>query len=58
MGWEAGIQYDGDVFRAAQVLQNLSTYSPGATEYEVSPRRRLSSSRIDSQSPTVCSQPP
>eukprot|EP00035_Acanthoeca_spectabilis_P023221 m.448354 g.448354 ORF g.448354 m.448354 type:complete len:367 (+) comp19648_c0_seq1:39-1139(+) len=35
ISWEAGIQYDGDVFRASQVLANLSTYYPGATDYEV-----------------------
>jgi hypothetical protein len=31
IGWEAGIQYDGDVFRASAVLKNLSTYYPGAS---------------------------
>jgi len=35
IGWYAGLQYDGDVARAQAVLQNLSKYYPGATEYEV-----------------------
>eukprot|EP00729_Bicosta_minor_P017849 gene17849-9955_t len=35
IGWEAGIQWDGDTVRASQVLGNLSTYYPGATGYEV-----------------------
>lgn len=35
IGWEAGIQYDGDVFRAAEVLKNLTDYYPGASSYEV-----------------------
>jgi hypothetical protein len=35
IGWYAGLQYDGDVARAKDVLQNLSKYYPGATEYEV-----------------------
>jgi len=34
-GWTAGIQYDGDTFRAAQVLENLATYYPGASAYEI-----------------------
>lgn len=33
--WYAGMQYDGDVARAKQVLSELDKYYPGATEYEV-----------------------
>jgi hypothetical protein len=33
--WHAGLQYDGDVARAKDVLKNLDKYYPGATEYEV-----------------------
>jgi hypothetical protein len=35
IGWQAGLQYDGDVARAKEVLDNLDTYYPGAKEYEV-----------------------
>ncbi len=35
IGWYAGLQYDGDVARAKDVLKNLSKYYPGATEFEV-----------------------
>ena len=36
IGWEAGLQYDGDVARAAAVLANLTShYYPGAAGYEV-----------------------
>lgn len=36
INWEAGLQYDGDVARATNVLSELSTYYPGAgTKYEV-----------------------
>lgn len=35
IGWRAGVQYDGDVARAKEVLDNIGTYYPGATEYEV-----------------------
>ena len=35
MGWAAGIQYDGDIFRANAVLGNLSSFYPGAECYEV-----------------------
>ena len=35
IGWYAGLQYDGDVARAKDVLKNLGKYYPGATEYEV-----------------------
>ena len=35
IGWSAGIQYDGDLFRADKVLADLGTYYPGATDYEV-----------------------
>ena len=34
-GWYAGKQYDDDVANAKTVLENLETYVPGATEYEV-----------------------
>ena len=33
--WRAGLQYDGDVARAKAVLNNIGTFYPGATEYEV-----------------------
>ena len=35
IGWYAGMQYDGDVARAKQVLEDLDEHVPGATEYEV-----------------------
>ncbi len=35
IGWYAGLQYDGDVARAKQVLSELDKYYPGAKEYEV-----------------------
>jgi hypothetical protein len=35
ISWYAGVQYDGDVRNAKTVLQNLDTYYPGATEYEI-----------------------
>ena len=35
IGWYAGMQYDGDIARAKAVLDDLSTYYPEATEYEV-----------------------
>jgi hypothetical protein len=35
IGWQAGLQYDGDVARAKEVLDNLDKYYPGATKYEV-----------------------
>ena len=35
IGWYAGLQYEGDVARAKEVLSNLDTYYPGATGYEV-----------------------
>lgn len=34
-GWYAGLQYDLDVGAAQDALENLSTYYPGATDYEV-----------------------
>ena len=34
-GWYAGLQYDGDVARAKQVLAELDKYYPGAKGYEV-----------------------
>ena len=33
--WYAGMQYDGDIARAKQVLGNLDKYYPGAKSYEV-----------------------
>lgn len=35
IGWYAGMQYDGDIARAKNVLKELDKYYPGATEYEV-----------------------
>jgi hypothetical protein len=35
ISWKAGCQYDGDIKRANDVLADLGTYYPGATEYEV-----------------------
>ena len=35
IGWKAGLQYDGDVARAKDVLKDLDKYYPGATGYEV-----------------------
>lgn len=35
IGWYAGMQYDGDVARAKEVLGELETYYPGAKGYEV-----------------------
>lgn len=35
IGWYAGMQYDGDVARAKQVLAKLDEYYPGAERYEV-----------------------
>jgi hypothetical protein len=34
-GWYAGVQYDGDVNAALEVLKDLGTYYPGASSYEV-----------------------
>ncbi len=34
-GWYAGLQYDQDVGAAQNALKNLSSYYPGAKEYEV-----------------------
>jgi hypothetical protein len=34
-GWYAGLQYDQDVGAAQDALKSLSTYYPGAKEYEV-----------------------
>ena len=33
--WYAGLQYEGDIRRAKEVLADLGKYYPGATEYEV-----------------------
>ena len=35
IGWYAGMQYDGDVARAKEVLADLDTYYPGAEGYEI-----------------------
>ena len=35
IGWYAGMQYDGDVRRAKEVLAELDKYYPGAEKYEV-----------------------
>jgi len=35
IGWYAGMQYDGDIARAKQVLDELEKYYPGAKKYEV-----------------------
>jgi len=35
IGWYAGMQYDGDIARAKNVLAELDTYYPGANGYEV-----------------------
>jgi len=35
IGWKAGVQYDGDVARAKDVLKNLGEFYPEATEFEV-----------------------
>lgn len=35
IGWRAGIQYDGDVARAKAVLDDIGTYYPGHSEYEI-----------------------
>jgi hypothetical protein len=33
--WYAGMQYDGDIARAKEVLADLDKYYPGAKEYEI-----------------------
>jgi hypothetical protein len=33
--WYAGMQYDGDIARAKQVLAELDEYYPGAKQYEI-----------------------
>merc|ERR1719160_1085365 len=35
ISWHAGLQYDGDINRTKLVLEDLATYYPGATSYEV-----------------------
>ena len=35
IGWKAGVQYDGDIARAKDVLNDLGKYYPGAKGYEV-----------------------
>lgn len=35
IGWQAGLQYDGDVARAKDVLSQLNDFFPDATQYEI-----------------------
>jgi hypothetical protein len=35
INWYAGVQYDGDMFRASNVLGNITQFYPGSTCYEV-----------------------
>ncbi|HBE68648.1 MAG TPA: sialate O-acetylesterase [Planctomycetaceae bacterium] len=35
ISWKAGLQYDGDVARAKDVLENLNDFYPGASGYEI-----------------------
>lgn len=35
INWKAGLQYDGDVARAREVLDSLEKYYPGAKKYEI-----------------------
>ena len=35
VNWAAGIQYDGDTYRADKVLSNISTFYPGSSCYDV-----------------------
>lgn len=35
IGWKAGLQYDGDIARAKEVLGKLDEYYPGATKFEI-----------------------
>ena len=35
IGWKAGVQYDGDVARAKDVLKNIEKYYPNASGYEI-----------------------
>lgn len=35
IGWKAGVQYDGDVARAKDVLDKIGDFYPGATGFEV-----------------------
>lgn len=35
ISWYAGMQYDGDTKRAQTILDDIGTYYPGATDYEV-----------------------
>ncbi len=35
IGWKAGLQYDGDIARAKEMLQDIGKCYPGATKYEV-----------------------
>ncbi len=35
IGWKAGLQYDGDIARAKEVLDSLDKYYPGAKKYEI-----------------------
>ena len=35
IGWKAGVQYDGDIARAKEVLSKLDEFYPGAKGYEI-----------------------
>lgn len=35
INWYAGMQYDGDIYRAKQVLNDIDTYYPGQKDYEI-----------------------
>lgn len=35
IGWKAGVQYDGDIARAKDVLKELDKFYPGASGYEI-----------------------
>lgn len=35
INWKAGLQYDGDIARAKEVLSNLEKYYPGTQKFEV-----------------------
>ena len=35
IGWKAGLQYDGDIARAKEVLSKLDEFYPGAKGYEI-----------------------
>lgn len=53
--WYAGMQYDGDIARAKQVLAELDKYYPGAKQYEIAGFFWWQGDR-DSRSPALSSQ--